>query len=446
MVDASWVREMYERVTPEELEAGRRALLSGSVGSHLPVMVAKAQGASLWDPSGREYIDCTAQAWSLIVGACHPKVMAAVKEQLNYFTHVRTSFETVPKLMLSKKLAELAPGDLKRVTYCLHGSVAMEGAIKLAMREKPGRNYFLTLWDGYSGRTLATMDLSYPHPTPFFSYTGHKIRLPQGYCYRCPYEMAYPSCDLFCVKMMGKFIENAVDGEPIALLMEPIQGSGGMIPFPKPWYKAVRDLCNKYDMLLIWDEIQTGFGRVGEWFASDLYETVPDIMAIGKGLGGGFPLFGTLSREGLARFEPGDHSFTFAHFPVSMVAALATIRVIEEEHLMERVRKLNEFFIGRLLELKDKYELIGDVRGPGLMIGIELVRDRETKEPAREESYQFEREALKRGVIFGTAKYAGLGNVVKIKPPAVITDAQAEKVMEVFEEVLRVVSSQQGGD
>jgi 4-aminobutyrate aminotransferase-like enzyme len=276
------------------------------------------------------------------------------------------------------------------------------------------------------------MGLSYPHPHPFLDFTGHALRLPQAYCYRCPYEKSPDDCGSFCVKMMGKFIENSLDGQPIALFMEPIQASGGMIPFPKPYYQAIRELCDQYDMLLVFDEVQTGFGRCGTMFAAELYETIPDIMVFGKALGGGFPIAGHFSREGLA-FKAADHSFTFAHFPVSMVAALATLRVLEEEGLLERARKVGEFFTQRLLEMKDKYELIGDVRGPGLMLGIELVRDKVTKERANIEASQFEKEGLKRGVLFGTSKYAGMGNVVKIKPPLVISDAQAERVMEVFE-------------
>lgn len=438
-VDVSWVREMYENPSEEDMAAGRKALLSGSVGGELPLNIRKARGASFWDQEGREYIDCTSQAWSLNVGACHPKVMAAVREQLNYFTHVRTSFETMPRVLLSKALAALTPGDLKRVNYCLHASTAIEGAMKLAMRAKPNRRFFLTLWDGFSGRTLAGMGLSYPHPHPFLDYTGHSLRLPQAYCYRCPYEKSPDDCGMFCVKMMGKFIENSLDGQPIALFMEPIQASGGMIPFPKPYYQAIRELCDQYDMLLVFDEVQTGFGRLGTMFAAELYETVPDIMVFGKALGGGFPLAGHFSREGLA-FKAADHSFTFAHFPVSMVAALATLKVLEEEGLLERARKVGEFFTQRLLEMKEKYELIGDVRGPGLMLGIELVRNKVTKERANTEATTFEKEGLKRGVLFGTSKYAGMGNVVKIKPPLVISDAQAERVMEVFEEVTQLLT------
>lgn len=439
-IDVSWVREMYTNLSEEDMAAGRRALLSGSVGGELPLMIAKARGASFWDAQGREYIDCTSQAWSLNVGACHPKVMAAVKEQLNYFTHVRTSFETMPRIHLSKRLAEIAPGNLKRVNYCLHASTAIEGAMKLAMREYPERKYFIAPWDSFSGRTLAGIALSYPHPWPFQHYTGNVVRVPQGYCYRCPYQMQYPSCELYCVKMMGEFIEHAVDGQPLAFIMEPVQASGGMIDFPKPYYQAIRELCDKYDMLLIWDEVQTGFGRLGAMFASELYETVPDILVFGKALGGGFPIAGHLSREGLKGFQPADHSFTFAHFPVSMVAALATLRVLEEEGLLERARQVGAYFTEKLLEMKDKYELIGDVRGPGLMLGIELVRNKKTKERATRETTQFEKEGVKRGVLFGTSKYAGMGNVVKIKPPLVISDAQAEKVMQVFEEIVQLLT------
>ncbi len=342
--------------------------------------------------------------------------------------------------MLSKLLVEIAPGNLERVNYCLHASNAIEGAMKLAIREYPDRKFFITPWDSFSGRTLAGIGLSYPHPWPFRDYTGNVVRVPQGYCYRCPYERTYPECDLFCVKMMGKHIENAVDGQPIAFIMEPIEASGGMIDFPKPYYQAIRQMCDKYDMLLIWDEVQTGFGRLGTMFASEMYETVPDILCFGKALGGGFPIAGHLSREGLKGFQPGDHSFTFAHFPVSLVASIATINVLKEEGMLERAQKVGAYFTQKLLEMKEKYELIGDVRGPGLMIGVELVYNKKTKEPARKETYQFEKEGIKRGVLFGTSKYAGMGNVVKIKPPLVITDAQAERVMEVFEEIVQALT------
>jgi 4-aminobutyrate aminotransferase-like enzyme len=385
------------------------------------------------------YIDCTSQAWSLNVGYCHPKVIAAVAEQITLYTHIRTSFDTVPKLLLAKKLAELAPGNLKKVTFSLTGSDANEGAMKLALRNREG-DTFVALWDGYCGRTLATMSVSWPHPNNRFrAWMGPVVRVPQAYCYRCPLNLEYPGCKLACVDLARQIIEKGTNGPPVALIMEPVQGNGGQIDFPPDYYPAMRKLCDDLGMLLIFDEIQTGFGRLGAWFGAELYKTVPDIMVIGKGLGGGFPLFGLLSRDDLKPFAPGDHSFTFAHFPVSMVAALATIRVIEEENLLERARRLGAHATARLREMQNRYDLIGDVRGPGLMIGVELVKNRKTKEPAREEAHRFVKEGLARGVIFGEAKYAGLGNIVKIKPPLVITESQLDRALDVFEEVVQVV-------
>jgi 4-aminobutyrate aminotransferase-like enzyme len=286
------------------------------------------------------------------------------------------------------------------------------------------------------------LNISWPHPNNRFgAWSGPVIRVPQAYCYRCPLGLTYPSCALACVDFAKETIQKNISEPPAALMMEPVQGSGGMIDFPKDYYPAIRKMCDELGMLLIWDEIQTGFGRVGDWFAANIYDTVPDILIIGKGLGGGFPLFGILAREDLKPFEPGDHSFTFAHFPVSMVAALASIQAIEEENLLERGRRIGEMFTKALNAMKDKYELIGDVRGPGLMIGIELVKDKKTKEPAREEAHTFVSEALKRGVIFGESKYLNLGNVIKIKPPLVITEAQVEKTLQVFEEITQQLSA-----
>jgi 4-aminobutyrate aminotransferase-like enzyme len=235
-------------------------------------------------------------------------------------------------------------------------------------------------------------------------------------------------------------IEKGASEPPVALIMEPLQGNGGMIEFPDEYFPAVRKMCDEIGMLLIFDEIQTGFGRLGTWFGADFYNTTPDLMVIGKALGGGFPLFGVMFNSQMKGLAPGDHSFTFAHFPLSMAAANAAIQVIEEEELLSRATRMGNLFTSRLRELQDEYELIGDIRGPGLMIGVELVKDRVTKEPAREEATRFVKEGLKRGVIFGESKYLGLGNIVKIKPPLVINENEVSKTLEVFEEILKLVS------
>lgn len=431
---------MFSNYTESDLEAGRKAFGGGGVGSEVPILVDYGKGALLFDKSGQEYIDCTSQAWSLNVGYSHPKVIQAVEEVLGKYSHIRTSFETVPKLLLSKKLVELAPDGLDRVIYTITGSEANEGALKIAMRNRYG-NTFVSLFDGYHGRTLATLNLSWPHPNNrFTAWSAPVVRIPQAYCYRCPLNLTYPTCELACVDLARMIIEKGATEPPLALIMEPLQGNGGMIEFPLEYLPAIRKMCDDLGMLLIFDEIQTGFGRLGTWFAADLYQTTPDIMVIGKALGGGLPLFGVLFNSEMQGLAPGDHSFTFAHFPLSMAAANAAIQVLEEENLLDRATRMGAIFTSRLQELQDKYELIGDIRGPGLMIGVELVKDRTTKEPAREETSQFVKEGLKRGVIFGESKYLGLGNIVKIKPPLVISETQVSKTLEVFEEILQLVS------
>lgn len=431
---------MFTNYTESDLDAGRKAIGGGGVGSEVPILVDYGKGALLFDKSGREFIDCTSQAWSLNIGYSHPKVIQAVGEVLGKYSHIRTSFETVPKLLLSKKLVELAPQNLDQVIYTITGSEANEGALKIAMRNRKG-NTFVSLFDGYHGRTLATLNLSWPHPdNRFTAWSAPIVRIPQAYCYRCPLNLTYPQCQLACVDLAKMIIEKGSGEPPVALIMEPIQGNGGMIDFPREYYPAIRKLCDDLGMLLIFDEIQTGFGRLGTWFGADLYQTVPDIMVIGKALGGGFPLFGVLFSTQLQGLAPGDHSFTFAHFPLSMAAANATIQVLEDENLLDRAIKMGAIFTSRLRELQDKYELIGDIRGPGLMIGVELVKDRKTKEPAREETTRFVMEGIKRGVIFGESKYLGLGNIVKIKPPLVITEEQVYRTLEVFEDIVREMS------
>ena len=436
-----YMEEHFGPYTEQDLHDGLQAFAGGSVAAGRPLTIADQRGATFTDSDGREFIDCTSQAWSLNVGGCHPRVVAAAAEQIRHATHVRSGFGTVPKYLLSKRLTDLAPGNLKKISYCLHGSVANEAAMKLALRNRPGRRFFLSPWLGYAGRTFGTMALSWPHPkSRFLAYAENAVRFPHAYCYRCYFDRAYPECGLACAKFLRHMIERSVDGEPVALMMEPVQGGGGMIDYPADYYSEIRRICDDYDILLIWDEVQTAFGRVGKMFAAELYGVTPDIITFGKALAGGFPLAGTLHRADLEGLGSGDHGFTFAHFPVAMAAAVVTLKVLQEEQLPQRAARIGALITERLREMQQKYELIGDIRGPGLMIGIELVKSRKTKEPAREETARFVDEGLKRGVLFGESGYLGSGNVVKIKPPLVIAEAQAERVLEVFEEITALLS------
>ena len=435
--------EFFGDYSEKDIEAGKSAMAGGGVGKGAPFSVVEQKDAVFKDEKGNEYIDCTSQAWSLNIGACRPEIISVVTEQIKHATHVRSGYGTIPKFLLSKALTDLAPGNLKKVSYCLHGSLANEAAMKLAMRNNPEGKYFMSPWRGYFGRTLATMGLSWPHPNnQFLQFSGHTVRFPNAYCYRCPFNSSYPQCDLACTKYLREMIVNSVDGKPIAIIMEPYQAAGGMIDHPKAYLQEVRNICNEFGILLIWDEIQTAFGRMGKMFASELYDVIPDIISFGKAIGGGFPLAGTLHKDSMDGFGSQDHGFTFAHFPVSMAAAIVTLRILQEDNLLERSTEMGNLFLEGLAELQNRFEIIGDVRGAGLMIGIELVKNRETKEPAIDETSLFIAEALKRGILFGRSTFSYMDNVVKIKPPLVITESQVSRVLEVFEEVAEIVSNQ----
>lgn len=422
------------------LDRGRQALLRGwstTVAREANLLLVRAKGTRIWDADGNEYIDCTSQAWSNNVGAGHPDVLAAAAAQAEEIAHARSNYDTIPLLLFSDRITQLAPKGLNRVGYCLHGSLAVEMALKIAAKNRPGASNPLTLYDGYHGRSLATMSASWPHThDQFHRLMPQFVRVPQPYPYRAPSGMASDDIAVHYADLLRDTIRRGVNGHPSAVLMEPIQGNGGHVEYPDLYYKLVRQICDEEGLLLIWDEIQTGLGRLGAWWASDLYDVVPDILVFGKSVAGGYPLAGVLVREDLAGFETGDDALTFGQFPVSLAAGLATLDVLENEKLIDAAREMGAYLTRGLLEMQDRHPLMGDVRCPGLFTAVELVKDRETKEPAREETERVYDIGLRHGVMFGTSRYAGLGNVVKIKPPLTINRADMDQVIDVFDRVL----------
>ena len=428
------------RVDEAALDRGRQALLRGwstTVTREANLLLVRAKGTRIWDADGNEYIDCTSQAWSNNIGAGHPNVLAAAAAQAEEIAHARSNYDTIPLLLFSDRITQLAPQGLNRVGYCLHGSLAVEMALKIAAKNRPGAANPLTLYDGYHGRSLATMSASWPHThDTFHRLMPQFVRVPQPYPYRAPAGMTSDDIAVHYADLLRDTIRRGVNGRPSAVLMEPIQGNGGHVEYPRLYYKLVRQICDEEGLLLILDEIQTGLGRLGAWWGSDLYDIVPDILVFGKSVAGGYPLAGVLVREELGGFETGDDALTFGQFPVSLAAGLATLDVLENEQLVEAAREMGTYLTGRLLGLQDRHPLIGDVRCPGLFTAVELVKDRETKEPAREETERVYDLGLRYGVMFGTSRYAGLGNVVKIKPPLTINRADMDQVIDVFDRVL----------
>ena len=421
-----------------DLESGREAILGGwSTGSEPKVILTRAARSSIWDSDGREYLDFTSQAWSNNIGASDPRVLDAADAQARQISHVRSNYDSIPLLLLANRLAKIAPGNLNKVSFCLHGSLAVESAVKLALKNSNPAGPIIVLHDSYHGRSLTTMGMSWPHfERAFDSLTPPVIRVRQPYSYRAPAGVTPGEWAARCADELRSAILACKSNKPAAFVMEPVQGNGTQLDFPAEYYQYVRDICDELDVLMIWDEIQTGYGRTGAMWAADYYGVTPDILVFGKAAGGGFPLNGILAREDLVGFAPGDDALTFGQFPVSLAAGLATLDVLEEDGLIENCAVMGQYATAALRGMQSRHPIIGDVRCPGLLIGVELVLDRETKEPATKEALEVYRRGMDYGVIFGTTKYAGLGNVVKFKPPLCVTREEMDTALNVFDKVL----------
>jgi 4-aminobutyrate aminotransferase-like enzyme len=420
-----------------------------------PVLVG-GQGCRVTDLNGKSYLDCTSQAWTLALGYNHPEVIEAAVTQARTLAHVRAGFPTIPRLLLAKRLADLCPGRLNRVINAPTGSLAVEAALKLAMINRPGAHRFITFYHAYHGSSLATMAASWTgtqtpgHFGPgvkFLPFMQHFIRVPNAYCYRCPRRAAHPAtpatpaemeCHAECAAPLRDTIQRGVDGPVAAVLLEPIQGNGGQIPFPAAFLREVRRICDEFGILLIFDEIQTGFGRTGRMFAAELTGVTPDILVLSKSMGGGFPIAAVVADDRLKSFEPtGEDVYTFGSNPIAQAAALKVIEILERDRIPEHVARMGAILTQGLLDIQTKYPQIGDVRGPGLFIGVEMVKDPETKEPAPAEAKRIVEEAWNRGVILATA--SALPNVIKIKPPLIIEEAEVTLVLDVLADCLKTV-------
>jgi 4-aminobutyrate aminotransferase-like enzyme len=421
---------------------GAKALLHEPPGGDPDKLtLVRALGSLVWDDTGRQYIDCTAQAWSNNLGANDPRVVEAVAGQLREITHARPTFHTPALLDLAQLMTSIAPAGLDRVGFTLHGSMAVEMAFKLALRNRPGARHILVLQDAYHGRSITTMAASWPHPDNVFAPLQSPFhRIPRPDCFR-PRKGLTPEQDAgLCLGLLRDTITKGVDGQVAALIYEPIQGNGGHNEFPANWHQGLREICDEFGILLIVDEVQTGPGRTGRMWASDYYGIRPDMLVFGKGVGGGFPLAGVLARADEAKFLAGDDQLTFGQFPISIAAGLAAVRAILHDDLPERAREHGARATRRLRQLQERTPIIGDVRCPGLMVSFEVVRDRVSNEPAPKEAGEIFRRAQARGVILGESRYAGLGNLIKVKPPLDIPAPLLDQALDVVEEVVLEVS------
>ena len=430
-------------LSPQEIEnLAKKHIMQ--TWDHSGLVLTEGKGVKVRDIWGKEYIDCTAQAWTLAVGYSHPKVIQAAQEQLSKMVQTFASVYNVPQIMLAKKLVELTPPEFTKAAFTLSGADAIEGAMRLAMRYTGGQD-FITLYHGYHGRTFAATGMTYTYPSYVKCKQGVErfipkpTRVPNFYCYRCYFDKKYPKCDLFCVKFLEKALDHAVDSKVAGVLLEPIQANGGQIVPPPGYLRRLRQICTERDIPLIYDEIQTGVGRCGTWFAAETFGAFPDILVVGKGLGSGFPITGIITSEKFDLFDPGDWGSTNGGNPLSCTAALVTIKVIEGEGLLENAKVVGKVFMDRMKELSQSYEFVGDVRGIGLFLGVEIVQDKETKKEDAQTAITIVQKALQKGVIIAKSGIGDVGNVLKIKPPLSMTISEMEKVVDVLEACFREI-------
>jgi 4-aminobutyrate aminotransferase/(S)-3-amino-2-methylpropionate transaminase len=412
-----------------------------------PAFVARAQGAVMVDVDGREFIDFAGGIGVNNVGHCHPKVVAAIREQADKFIH--TCFHVAPYeayLELAAALNDLSPGDFDKLTMLANtGSEAVENAVKIA-RYATKRPAVIALENGFHGRTLLTMSLTSkvkPYKLGFGPFAPEIYRIPSAYCYRCPFGLAYPGCQVACADYLEEFFISYVAAEQTAaLIVEPIQGEGGFVTPPQEYFEKMRTICAKYGILLIIDEIQTGMGRTGKLFAIDHWGIAPDMITTAKSLAGGLPLSAVTGRaEIMNAAHPGGLGGTYGGNPLACRAALAVLDIFANDGLLTQAEELGRKLQQRFASLHEKYELIGEVRGKGPMLALELVRDRETREPAGDEAKKLTKLCYDKGlIILSCGTY---GNVIRFLMPLVISDAQLESGLTILEESLAEINSKE---
>jgi 4-aminobutyrate aminotransferase-like enzyme len=367
-----------------------------------PLALVRGEGEYVWDDTGNRYLDCFGGVLTVSVGHANPKINAAIIEQVKTISHTSTLYANKPQADLAEKLHQITPGRLKKSFFTNSGTEADDTAI-MAAKLYTGRHEIVVLRHSYSGRSATALS-AVGHSTwrQLPAQVAGIVHARAPYCYRCPLKLSYPECGLACAEDIEDVIMTTTTGEIAAFMAEPILGVGGFIVPPPGYFERAVEITKKHGGLFIADEVQTGWGRTGDkWFGIEHWNVEPDIITSAKGMGNGVPIGMTTATPEVADAYPGLTFSTFGGNPVSMAAALAVIKLIEDEDLKTNAATVGAYFRQRLEELKDKYPVIGDVRGLGLMQAIELVKDRETKEPDPQSVLKVFEETKRRGVLIG---------------------------------------------
>jgi len=416
--------------------------ISPSYTRSYPLVASRGEAAIVEDVDGNRFLDCSAGIAVVATGHCHPKVVEAIQRQAARLIHMSgTDFYYQNMVDLAQKLAGMTPGGLPRKVYFGNsGTEAIEAAIKLA-RYHTGRKQFVAFYGAFHGRTMGSLALTGSRSGQrknFFPVMPGVHHVPYADCYRCPYGKTVDSCAVECAQAIEDPLFRTVlpPEEVAAIVVEPVQGEGGYLVPPKKFLTEVRRIADRYGILLIFDEVQCGMGRTGKMFASEHFDVIPDIVALAKGIASGLPLSATIAHADIMDWPPGAHASTFGGNPVAVEASLATLELLEQG-LIDNAATVGAHMKARLGEFPQRFPHVGDVRGLGLMIGIELVKDQSTKERAPELRDRIVRMCFERGLLV-----LGAGpNTVRISPPLVLTIEQADFAVDILAACLRDAAS-----
>lgn len=424
-------------IGPDEILRKKREYLIPCVYHfyNQPMQLVRGEMQYLYDQAGKQYLDCFAGVSVVNCGHCNPEITSAICEQVTTLQHTTTIYLTQNIVNLAENLAKITPGKLKKSFFCASGTEANEGAALLASIYT-GHHEFISLRQGLHGRTKLTMSLT---GLSFWrtdaSPVGGISFAPNAYCYRCPFGKKYPECDLACANEIETVIKTSTSGQVAALFAEPIQGNGGMITPPPNYFKRVKEILDAHNILLIIDEVQTGFGRTGKMFAIEHYDVEPDIMTMAKALANGTPVGAFIASSAIADRYTRPGASTLGGNPVTAAAALATLSYIERNDLPAQAARKGAYLKQGLLRLQEKHAILGDVRGHGLMLGAELILP--DKAPACKETDIILEKLKDRGFLVG--KNGPSRNVLAFQPPLVITETDLDNLLSHLDDVLQEV-------
>lgn len=440
------IRKNTEIPGPRALSVLSRqhAAVPRGVASATRVVAASAQGAVVVDVDGNRLIDFAGGIGTLNVGHSHPRVVAAIQQQADRLIHMCFAVAPYdPYIALAERLARLTPGSFpKKTLFANSGAEAVENAVKIA-RHATKRTGILCFEDAFHGRTMTALALTskvHPYKSGMGPFDTEVVRVPYAYCYRCAYNLSYPECALACVDAIETHFARYADAQSIAaVIVEPVLGEGGFVVPPRDFLNRLGDVCRRHGILTIADEVQTGIGRTGKMFACEHSGFVPDMLLTAKSLAGGLPLAAVVGRaEIMDSPGPGGLGGTFGGNPLALAAAEAVLDLVERDGLLERADAIGKRMETRARSWASLFPIVGDVRRLGAMVGIELVRDRQTREPAKNEASEIIAASTREGVILIPA--GTYGNVIRFLPPLVISDAELDEGLDAVERCLGKVS------